>query len=192
MPGLITITYFFINLLFSLVLFVLWLRLILRYFHVSTLDPVHQAISRLTNPLITPIEQLIRTDKMSVKRRYDLACLGLLIVAEFIKFIVLGLLLYKTLMPISYILLFSFADLIVQPCNLLFYMILIRIIMSWVNPMWQHPATNIIKLATDPLLELGRRLVPDISGFDFSPFIILIVLKVITSFMSASLPLKLV
>lgn len=191
MSGLITVAYFLLSLFFNLFLFVLWLRLILRYFHVSALHPVYQVVNKLTNPLLIPIEQLIGA-KLPAKQRYDWVCFGLLIVVEFIKFIVLGLLLYKTLMPISYILLFSLADLIVQPCNLLFYMILIRVVMSWVNPMWQHPVADIIKMVTDPLLDLGRRLVPDISGFDFSPYIILILLKVIILFMSASLPLRLV
>ncbi|MCC5014184.1 MULTISPECIES: YggT family protein [Legionella] len=192
MAGLMAVTYFLISLFFNLFLFVLWLRLILRYFHVSSLHPVHQAINKLTDPLLGPLERLIGTEKLPAKQRYDWVCFGLLIVVEIIKFIVLGLLLYKTLMPISYILLFSVADLIVQPCNLLFYMILIRVVMSWVNPAWQHPANDIIKMVTDPLLDLGRRLVPDISGFDFSPFIVLIILKVITLFMSASMPLRLV
>ncbi|HFD2358171.1 TPA: YggT family protein, partial [Legionella pneumophila] len=40
-------------------------------------------------------------------------------------------------------------------------------------------------------LRLGRIIVPDISGFDFSPFIIMVILKIITLFLSASLPWKL-
>ena len=46
----------------------------------------------------------------------------------------------------------------------LFYMILIRVIMSFVNPHWQGPLADFLRLLTEPLLKLGRRVVPDISG----------------------------
>ena len=84
--------------------------------------------------------------------------------------------------------LYVLADLIIQPCNLLFYAILIRVIMSYVNPKWQHPATDFLRIITEPLLILGRKIIPDISGFDFSPIIMMIILKIITLFIGASLP----
>ena len=72
-------------------------------------------------------------------------------------------------MPILFILLYVLADLIIQPCNLLFYAIIIRVIMSYANPGWQHPLADFLRLLTEPLLILGRKIIPDISGFDFSP-----------------------
>ncbi len=191
MSGFFAVGYFLITLFFSLFLFALWARIILRYFKISPRHSVAQAINTLTDPVVKPIEGVISAGK-AYSPRYDWVCFVVIVVTEFIKFIILGFLLYKTMMPLGYLVLFVVADLIAQPCNLFFYIILVRVIMSWINPKWQHPLAEVIKTVSDPLLALGRHLIPDISGFDFSPYIILIILKVITLFMSASLPLRLV
>lgn len=187
MSGFTSVIHFLLTLFFNLAFFVLWIRLALRYFRVSALHPVSQVIYSLTNPVIQPIERLIYPEKSPVKR-YDWICFALIVILELIKFTVLSLLIFKAMMPVTYLILFALVDLIIQPCNLLFYLILIRVIMSWVNPTWHHPVADIMRLITEPLLSLGRQLVPNISGFDFSPFIILIILEVVTLFLRASLP----
>lgn len=191
MSGLVAVIQFLVSLFFSLVLFLLWGRIFLRYLKISPLHPVSQAINTFTEPLVKPFERFLAAEKKGTKI-YDWPCLALIVIVEFIKFIVLGLILYRTLLPITYLLIFVLTDLLVQPCNLLFYILLIRVVMSWVNPQWHHPVSEIINKITDPLLKLGRSIIPDISGFDFSPYIILIILKVIVLFMSASMPLRLV
>lgn len=188
MAGFISVGYFLVNLFFSAILFLLWARLVMRYFRISALHPVSQAVNTFTNPLISPIDNLI-FGKMTKPRRYDWVCLALIVLVEIIKFISITLVVYQKFLPPAYLLLFVVADLIVQPCNLLFYMILIRVIMSWVNPLWQHPVADILKVITNPILTFGRKIIPDISGFDFSPFIAMIILKIITLFISASMPL---
>lgn len=71
------------------------------------------------------------------------------------------------------------------------FAILVRVIMSFVNPGWQGPIADFLRILTEPLLKLGRKFISNIAGFDFSPFIIMIVLKIITLFISASLPWRL-
>lgn len=190
MQGFITVGYFLIGLLFSLVLFALWSRLILRLLKVSAIHPVNQLVDKLTDPVVKPIEKILAS-KNYLQRAYDLPCLVAIVLTSLLKFIILGLFLYGRLLPIGYLVLFTLTDLIVQPCNLFFYLILIRVIMSYVQPHWQGPMAEVIKRLTDPLLSLGRKIIPDISGFDFSPFIIMIILKVIVLFVGASLPLRL-
>jgi|GEM_PF-1266094 len=190
LAGFISAGYFIVSLIFSLLIFVLWLRIALRYFRVSALHPIGQAIFRLTSPLFRHLERKLYAGKRLP--RYDWLTLLVIILVEFVKFLILGWLVYQTTLPVLYLLLFVAADLIVQPCNLLFYALLIRVILSWVNPQWQqHPAADILKLITNPLLILGRKIIPDISGFDFGPIIVLAGLKVITLFISASMPLPL-
>ena len=70
----------------------------------------------------------------------------------------------------------------------MFYAIIIRVIMSWVNPVSNHPAQEALYLITEPLLRLGRRVIPPISGFDLSPIIILAGLSVITIMAGSILP----
>jgi len=191
MTGFITVGYFLFSLFFSLLTFLLWARIGLRFFRVSVLHPVAFSINSLTERVIRPIAQMIPAAKKRLSK-YDWPCFILLVIVEFIKFIAIGFLFASGMLPLLLILLYVVADLIIQPCNLLFYAILIRVIMSWVNPLWQHPVADILRIITEPLLRFGRKIVPDISGFDFSPFIIMIILKVITLFISASLPLHLI
>lgn len=191
MPGLVAVGYFLFALFFSLLAFVLWTRIALRYFRVSAVHPVSQAINKLSNPIIMPLNHMFGTSKTRLSR-YDWACFCVLVVVELLKFIAIGSLFLGTKLPWSFVPLYTLADLIIEPCNLLFYAIVIRVIMSWINPTWQHPVANLLRLITEPLLRLGRRIIPDISGFDFSPFIVMILLKVITLFINASLPLHLI
>ncbi len=191
MSGVVTVGYFLFSLFFSLLTFLLWARIGLRYFRVSTLQPIRYAINSLTSPVIDSISRLLPTVKNPLSR-YDWVCFSILIAVEIIKFIAIGLLFYSAMMPLLLLLLYVVADLIVQPCNLLFYAILIRVIMSWVNPQWRHPLADVLRAVTEPLLRLGRRVIPEISGFDFSPFIIMIILKIITLFISTAMPLQLI
>lgn len=192
MAGLLSVSNFLIALIFSLILFILWLRMILRYFRVSSLHPVSQVVYRATNPVMGFIEKHVYP-KSSRLPRYDWVCLAFIVIMECIKFLLIGWVVYHATMPFGWLLLFVAADIIVQPCNLLFYALLIRVILSWVNPHWsRHPAADILILITNPLIRVGQRIIPNISGFDFGPFIMMILLKVITLFISASMPLALI
>jgi YggT family protein len=83
-------------------------------------------------------------------------------------------------------------DLIAQPCNILFYALLIRVILSWVSPHLQHPLSSLLFMITEPMLKWIRGYIPPIAGLDFSTLVIMILLKVITLFVTASLPFPLV
>lgn len=190
MAGFIAVGYFLISLSLGLILFCLWLRIALRYLRVSSLHPLNTLIYSITNPLIKPIHVLTRY-KYSPGQKYDWPALFAIVVLEFLKIILLSLLYLHTTLGFLWTITYVLADLIIQPCNLLFYAVLIRVIMSYANPGWQHPFADIFRLLTQPLLILGRKIIPDISGFDFSPMVIMILLKIITLFINANLPLNL-
>ena len=191
MSGLIAVGYFLFALFFSLLAFLLWARIALRYFRISPLHPISRNILSLSNPIIMPLAHMFGAPKRPLSR-YDWPCFCVLVIVELLKFVAIGALFLGAKLPLSFVPLYTLADLIVQPCNLLFYAIIIRVIMSWINPTWRHPAVDLLRTITEPLLRLGRLIVPDISGFDFSPFVIMIILKLITIFISASLPLHLI
>lgn len=188
MSALTSLVYFLASIIFSLVIFLLWTRILLRYFKVSALNPVSQNVYFVTNHIIHPIEQLL--PKKIHSNRYDWPAFITLILVEIFKCFVIVLLLFKQVVPFSFLILFTLVDLIVQPCNFLFYAIIIRVIISWVNPGWRHPIAEIIYLITEPLLAFARRLLPNLGGLDFSPLLVIIVLKAITIFVSALLPVK--
>ena len=190
MSGITAVGLFLVSLFFSLVIFSLWLRIALRYLKISSLNAFSQMIYSVTDVYIKPVNELL---KITYKpgNLYDWTALGVLVIVEFLKIICVSLLTFHTLIPFTLIVVYVIADLIVQPCDILFYAILFRVIMSYANPGWRHPIADFLRLLTEPLLILGRRLVPDISGFDFSPFVVMVILKIISLFINASLPWRL-
>ncbi|MCL5271744.1 MAG: YggT family protein [Gammaproteobacteria bacterium] len=191
MSGITAVGMFLTSLIFGIIIFTLWLRIALRVLRVSALSPLSQMVLSITDPIIKPVNSLFKL-KYQPGQKFDWMAFIILVLVEFLKIICLSLLAFHALMPIGYLMLYVFADLIIQPCDLLFYAILIRVIMSYVKPDWQHPVADFLKLLTQPLLIWGRKIVPDISGFDFSPFIIMVILKIITLFISAYLPWRLI
>lgn len=67
--------------------------------------------------------------------------------------------------------------------NIIRWMILARIIMSWIPHKRNNPITQMLFEATEPILAPFRRLMPTAGGMpiDFSPFIAIIVLSFINS-----------
>lgn len=187
MSGFTAVGYFLVSVLFSLIIFSLWIRISLRYLRISPLTPFGQLVYTITDPMVRPLLLLSRQE-YKAGQKYDWIAFATLIIVELIKIICLSLLAFHAIMPIILLIIYILADLIIQPCNILFFAILIRVVMSYANPQWQHPLADYLRILTEPLLILGRKIIPDISGFDFSPIIIMIILKVITLFISASLP----
>jgi len=60
--------------------------------------------------------------------------------------------------------------------NLVIWLTLIQAILSWVNPM--APVMPVLRTLTDPMLAPIRRILPNFSGFDFSPLALLILAQV--------------
>ena len=178
MSSLSSVGYFLITTLFSLITFILWARLFIRYFSINRFSPLSQGIYQLTNPVIIPIQQAL-FQATGAKGPYDWACLALLTACELLKFALLNVFFLNNSLPFLYLLLFTLIDLIVQPCNILFYAILIRVIMSWVNPDWHNPFANALMTITEPLLRIIRRMVPNFGMFDLSPLIAIIAHKII-------------
>ena len=61
------------------------------------------------------------------------------------------------------------------------YIIIVRVIISWVNPNPYNPLVRLIRGLTDPVLEPIRRLLPDMGGLDISPFVALFIIWILMS-----------
>ncbi len=176
MNGLISMIYFLATTLFNVVIFALWIRLALRATHISSLHPMSQMIQSITNPFIAPISTLLSYFRIK-SRHIDWACLLVLLVVECLKFIFLGFLLFQLLLPITVLLIYVLADLIIQPCDLLFYALLIRVVINWFDWRVQNPFMDVVRAITNPLLRLGYKIIPTFNGFDFVPFALILFVK---------------
>ncbi|MCB9772429.1 MAG: YggT family protein [Candidatus Omnitrophica bacterium] len=68
----------------------------------------------------------------------------------------------------------------------LYWLILVRALISWVNPDPFNPIVQLLHQATEPILEPIRRFLPS-SGIDFSPLVAFLVIFFARSFIVGTL-----
>lgn len=61
------------------------------------------------------------------------------------------------------------------------FLILIRVLLSWLPMSRSSSIANFIYSATEPILEPIRRILPPLGGLDFSPLVAMVLLQVISS-----------
>jgi len=68
------------------------------------------------------------------------------------------------------------------------WIVIIRALISWVNPDPYNPIVQFLRSATDPLLYRVRRWIPiNFGGIDFSPLIVIVGIVFLQSFLVQSL-----
>lgn len=79
----------------------------------------------------------------------------------------------------------SLASIVSFILQLYAFLILIRVLLSWVNtnpyqPRIDHPAIQLLYRVTDPVLKPLQRLIPPVGGaVDISPIVALIILEIV-------------
>ena len=63
------------------------------------------------------------------------------------------------------------------------WLIVFRVLLSWVNPDPSNPIVQMLVRATDPVLIPMRQIIPPIAGLDFSPIAALFGIKIIEKFL---------
>jgi YggT family protein len=68
-----------------------------------------------------------------------------------------------------------------------FWIIIVRALLSWVNPDRYNPIVQFLYRVTEPVLRPIRRRLPMEMGLDFSPLIVILAIKVLQWFLVDSL-----
>ena len=161
---------FIIDALARLYLLVLLLRLFLPLVRADFHNPLAQAILKLTSPLVVPVRRILppvgRVDTATVVVAFGVQYLAVFVIA----------LMHGLRPTIVSILMSSAVSLVLLTFNLFFWLIIIRIVISWVSAGGYNPAVAMVYALTEPLLRPFRRLIPPIGGFDLSPIFALIAL----------------
>ncbi len=70
--------------------------------------------------------------------------------------------------------------------NLYYFIIILRVLLSWFpNIEWFSQPWATISQLTDPYLDLFRRFIPPLGGFDFSSIVAIILLQLVQSGLSS-------
>ncbi len=190
MSAFMAVFYFIFSLAFNLLTFILWARVALQFFRVSTVHPISHLVYALSNPFMQPLFKVLKHAPKRLKR-YDWPTLLVLISVIFLKFVLINAFFFGNAMSFPIVVLYTLASLITEPCNLLFYAIIGRVLISWINPRWQHPLATLLMFVTEPILAKIRRYLPPVASLDFAPLLGIVLLKIPTIFIGHLLPLNL-
>lgn len=161
---------FLVKTLIDIYVMILLMRVWMQWTHCDFYNPFSQFIVKATQPIIQPLRRVIPSigpiDTASVLVVYLLLTIKIPILV-----VVSGLPLLLT--PFFFIL--GLAGLLKAAGTLLFYVLLIRAIMSWISR-GQGVMDYVLYQLTEPLMAPLRRIIPAFGGLDFSVMIIILVL----------------
>jgi YggT family protein len=165
---------FLIQSIFDLYIFILLLRIVLQWVNTDSHNPLFVLVAKLTNPPLRPICRVIPS-----LHGIDLAAILLLLGLEMLKIAFLVWLQINTTPHLLGLLVLGFAELLNQLINIFFYAVIALTILSWISPL-AGPLVEILVRISEPLIKPIRKILPSISGLDFSPLILIIGLKLLT------------
>ena len=67
--------------------------------------------------------------------------------------------------------------------NVYMWIVVIRAIISWVNPDPYNPIVNFLYRATEPVLRYVRKIIPSLGGIDLSPIVVLVAIVFLDQFL---------
>ncbi|GAB5379187.1 MAG: YggT family protein [Aliiglaciecola sp.] len=161
---------FLVSTLFSLYLMVVLLRVWLQLAQADFYNQFSQFVVKATHPIVGPLRRFIPSFG-----RLDTATLVLAFAVALLRtWTVLAIQGYMS-SGIVDLLLMALFFLISEAMQLVFWVLIIRAILSWVSQ-GQNPLEYLLHQLTEPLVAPIRRIIPPIGGLDLSPMILIIAL----------------
>ena len=167
MSGSASIIYLFL----SACQFIILLRFFCQACKVNYYNPVTQSIVKLSGYLVKPFEYI----------GLNLTPYFLFIILFLFTFLklYLPLIFNSQTYPLGNLLIISLGYLLRDIINIYWYLIVISAIKSWFNVFVSHPIFSLVDELCEPIYRITRSIVPTLSGIDFSPIIILVLLQIL-------------
>ena len=149
----------------------LLLRAYMQWVRLSPRNPVSSFVFTITNRIVLPLRRVVPAmggiDWASV--------VGALLVAIVVH-LLLTLPFYGSVDPLGLLIASIFAC-IKWAAYLVFLLVIVSVILSWVNP--HAPMAPAIEMLVAPMLAPIRRVLPAFGGIDFSPLVLLLVIQIV-------------
>jgi len=171
-------TVFLVDTLFSLYLMVVILRLWLQMVQADFYNPLSQFVVKATHPIVGPLRSI---------GRFDTATFVLAVAVCALKLITLGLMFGGSLNPVG-IAILSVIGVIKETLSLMFWVLLLRAILSWVSQ-GQSPVDYVLYQLTEPFLAPIRKVIPPLGGLDLSVLIAIIALQFLQLLIQDTFPM---
>ncbi|QKJ88574.1 YggT family protein [Paramixta manurensis] len=161
---------FLVKTLIDLYVMVLLLRIWMQWSRCDFYNPLSQFIVKVTQPILKPLRRII-----PAIGPVDTASLLLAFVLTTLKYPILLLIQVGALSVDPMNLLVGLLSLIKSAGYLVFWVIIIRSLMSWVSQ-GRSPIDYVLIQLTEPLMAPIRRILPAMGGIDFSAMIVVLIL----------------
>ena len=161
---------FLVKTLIELYVLVLLLRIWMQWARCDFYNPLAQFVVKITQPIIAPLRRVI-----PAIGPIDGASLLLAFVLTTLKYPLLAAINNSDFSLSPILLLIGVLSLLKAAGNLVFWVILIRSIMSWVSQ-GRSPVDFVLYQLTEPLMSPIRRWLPAMGGIDFSAMIVILIL----------------
>lgn len=157
----------------DLYVMVLLLRIWMQWVHSDFYNPFSQFVVKITQPIVGPLRRIIPS-----LGPIDSASLLVSFLLMTIKFPLLLLIGSGSISLSPYNLLFGIIALVKAAGYLIFWIMIIRALMSWVSQ-GRSPMDYLLHQLTEPLMAPIRRILPAMGGIDFSAMVVILILYLI-------------
>ena len=157
-----------IQFVFGALIALIVLRVLLQWVRANFYNPICQFLYKATNPVLMPLRKIVPS-----WRSIDIAGIALAWLITALKLVLLYATLGESLGVLGLVVL-ALADLIDFVLLLYIVLILARVVISFVGADSYHPIVPLVMQLTEPVLKPVRRVLPAVSGIDFSPMVALL------------------
>lgn len=159
---------FLVKTVIDLYVMVLLLRIWMQWTHIDFYNPFSQCVLKITQPVIAPLRCIIPSLGL-----IDSASLLLAFLLMTIKYPLLLLIQGGAISLNPYNLLFGLISLFKSVGYLIFWVMIIHLLMSWISQ-GHSPIDYVMYQLTEPLMAPIRRIIPAIGGIDFSAMVVIL------------------
>lgn len=161
---------FLVDTLFDLYIMVILLRVWLQLARADFYNPFSQFIVKATQPVVAPLRRFI-----PAIGSLDTATVIFAVAVAALKVLVTTLMLNQGMNPLV-IGLYSIVIVVTSAFKMLFWVLIIRAILSWVSQ-GQNPIEAVMIQLTEPLLRPIRNRLPAMGGLDLSMVVVILGLQ---------------
>ncbi|WP_299793837.1 YggT family protein [uncultured Shewanella sp.] len=172
---------FLVSTVFDLYLMVVILRIWLQLAKADFYNPFSQFIVKATHPIVAPLRRILPSIG-----GFDTASFLLALLVVVAKFVILSLIAGAAI-NIPTILLVAVVSVFKEAGVLLFWMLIIRAVLSWISQ-GHNPIEMVMGQLTEPFLSPIRRIIPPMGGLDLSLLVLMIILNFVNILLAQYVP----
>ncbi len=176
MGVLIKTLWYFIDTAISLYVMLLLFRLLLQKLHANYYNPLCQFVIRITSPVVTPLQRWLPTWK-----GFDTAVLVVVVALAATKFFIMGWMIFERTPRLLGLIVLSSGDVLQNIGHLFIFLIIGRVVLSWMHSPQLAPVMEVLYRLTEPTLRKVRRINPLIAGHDFTPFVVVLGVQILVA-----------